>query len=96
MYHNEFERKQAELSQDEARENFTIEQVFDENEVQLIEELKTFIEQFEMSKVVLQQQLIELQGGDPNAQEEQQNEEDQDEDQEMDQINENNDQNIQN
>ena len=91
MYCNEFERKQSELSEDEARENFTIEQVFDENEVQLIEELKTFIERFEMSKAVLQQQLIELQGGDPNAQEEQQNPDDQEEDEEMDELNENND-----
>ena len=44
MYQNEFERKQAEQSQDELRENFTIEQVFDENEVQLIEELRSFID----------------------------------------------------
>ena len=33
MYQNEFEKRQAELSQEEDRNNFDIHQVFDENEV---------------------------------------------------------------
>ena len=51
---------------EEDREKLTMEDVFNENEQQLIEELTQFINEYEISKMVLQQQLYEMQGGDPN------------------------------
>ena len=50
---------------EEDRERLTMEDVFNENEQQLIEELTQFINEYEISKMVLQQQLYEMQGGDP-------------------------------
>ena len=50
---------------EEDREKLTMEDVFNENEQQLIEELTQFINEYEISKMVLQQQLYEMQGGDP-------------------------------